>query len=177
MNGIAQINFVTKDLEKVKKYWSLLLGKEPDAEYYNGDFGEQLNYLNGKNVNCTDVKAVKYVFGGTIEDMLTGKVSSDDLFFLAFWQPGENDTPWKEFLETRGEGIMDLEMHVKDRHAVYQMLETEPYHIGMFPDSTFSMLHASDKLLVDLNITQDEDNSAAFESQKNRCSPSSRTGL
>ncbi len=160
---VTQINFVTRDLERIKSIWSVILGKEPDAEYHIGDFGVQYDFMDGKQVDCSDVRAVKYLTGkGSMEDFLSGCAEPENFFFLAFWQPGEKQTPWKKYLDEHGEGIMDIELQVPNRNTVYQALKTEPYHVGYFPDSTYSFVHAADMALTDLNITQNEDNEERF---------------
>ena len=158
--NLIQINFVTRDLEKAKMVWNRFLGKVPDWEYTQQAYPAQHDFFNGVLCDCSDVKAAKYYLGkGTLEEANAGKIPPEDMLFIAFWQPGENDTPWKAYLDEHGEGLMDLEFDTGDRKTAYEIAGNLPYHIGYYPHMTYSLVHAKESALTDLNICQTEDNS------------------
>ena len=155
---VTQINFVVRDLEKVKASWGNLLG-EPLLEYNLQGYDEVPTKMNGENVDCSDVVGLKYVLGHfNWDDMMAAKPQADDVFFFAFWKPGTNDTAWKRFLDENGEGIMDIEMRVDDREKAYEAIGKRPYHIGYFPNLTYSFVDCKDTFYTNLNINCREDN-------------------
>ena len=160
---IIQINFVVKDLEKAKESWSRLLG-EPLIEYNQSGPEEVPAVMDGKMVDCSDVTGLKYVLGDLDwDDMMAGKKLADNVFFIAFWKPGTNDTPWKRFLDTHGEGIMDIEMEVDSREKAYEAIGKKPYHSGYFPNATYSLVECMDTFYTDLNINCRENNDSIRE--------------
>ncbi|GAA1974429.1 hypothetical protein [Microbacterium pumilum] len=84
---------------------------------------------------------------------LIGKPLADGVLFLAFWQPGENDTPWRRHLDAHGEGVMDLEFEAPTLDAVVDALDRKAYHVGNFSSSSYNLFAARDLLAVDLNVT------------------------
>ncbi len=146
---IRQINFVVKDVEKVKNAWIALTGKKPVMEYYLWDFNQVPAFTDGQPEDCDDVKAVKF----TLNDEEGGSPVT-----LAFWQPGNKETPWKKYLEEHGEGFMDLEFTVPDLQKAYECIGRKPYHEGYYSVFTYSFIHGIDKYATDLNIGQAMDN-------------------
>ena len=156
---VIQINFVVNDLQQAKDTWGKLLG-EPLVEYNLSGYTEVPAVMDGKPVDCSDVTGLKYSFGHlNWDDMMAGRKLADDVFFIAFWQPGTNDTPWRRYLDAHGEGIMDIELQVDDREKAYRIIGKQPYHCGYFENATYSFVSCMDTFFTDLNINCNEDNS------------------
>jgi len=155
MDGIriTQVNIVVRDIESTRRAWTPLLGEAlaqynvPGPEIYRAE-------MDGTPVDCSDVVSLKWAFGNLDMDALrAGQPLADDVFFLAFWQPGAHDTPWRRHLDTYGEGVMDLELAVPDLDAVARSVGTQPYHVGKFPDMVSALFATRPALHVDLNVT------------------------
>ena len=150
---ITQVNIVVRDIESTRRAWTRLLG-EPLAQYNVPGPEIYRAELDGAPVDCSDVVSLKWAFGDLdIDALKAGQPLADDVFFLAFWQPGDNDTPWRRHLDTHGEGVMDLELAVPDVAAVADAVGTQPYHVGAFPDMVSALLATHPTLHVDLNVT------------------------
>ena len=150
---LTQINIVVRDIATTRARWSPLIG-EPLAEYDMPGPDQVPTTLDGQSVDCSDVRALKYVFGPIdVEALKVGKPLADGVFFLAFWQPGENDTPWRRHLDAHGEGVMDLEFDARELESVTELLSRNAYHVGTFPASSYNLFAARDVLGVDLNLT------------------------
>ena len=96
---IAHISFVVKDIEKVKEYWSSTFGVGPwrilELE------GTPASRKNGKPMG--DYKC-KIAFAEI------GQVSVELI------EPVEGDTIWKEFLDSKGEGIHHISFGQVDNY-------------------------------------------------------------
>ena len=153
LRKLTQINIVVRDIATTRARWSALLG-EPLAEYDMPGPDQVPTMLNDRPVDCSDVRALKYAFGPIdIAALRTGRPLSDGVLFLAFWQPGDNDTPWRRHLDAHGEGVMDLEFEAPELGPVAAALGRNAYHVGNFPSSSYNLFAARDFLAVDLNVT------------------------
>lgn len=153
---VGQLNFVVRDAVATKAAWRPILG-EPLAEYFVQGPDVYRAELDGVPVDCSDVLALKWAFGDLdIEALRAGRPLASDVFFLAFWQPGERDTPWRRHLDTYGEGLMDLEMEVADLDAFAEQIGRRPFHVGRLPGMVSALFQTQDTLHVGLNITARE---------------------
>lgn len=159
MNGIgttkiAQIAFVVKDIEAAKKKWAKIFGLEWMIEANIAVWDTTPAYTDGVPEDCSDVKVAKMTIGDGVG--------------FALFEPGEKPTPWRKYLDKHGESVFNLEFFVPDRQAAYEVVgecceAKKPYHIGFYPDVTYSILHTDDELGVDLNLVGHEDNVAYIE--------------
>ena len=146
---LTQINIVVRDIARTRARWSPLIG-EPLAEYDMPGPDQVPTTLDGQSVDCSDVRALKDVFGPIdVEALKAGKPLADGVFFLAFWHPGENDTPWRRHLDAHGEGVMDLEFEAPELESVTELLSRHAYHVGTFPAFSYNLFAARDVLGVD----------------------------
>jgi len=149
----VQLNIVVRDIEATRRAWTPLLG-EPLAQYNVPGPHVYAAQLDGVDVDCSDVVALKWAFGDLdVEALKAGLPIGNDVFFLAFWQPGARDTPWRRHLDRFGEGVMDLELSAPDLGEVEAALGTSPYHVGRLPGMVSALFATRDSLRVDLNVT------------------------
>ena len=143
---IVQIGIVVKNIEKSRQKWTKALGFVPDIDQKVPKWSHTPTYTYGKPEDDSDVIMVKF--------------DLDDNINIALFQPSENPSPWKTHLDQYGESVMFLGFDVPDRQATYDALGHKPYHIGYYPDITYSMVDTMEDLGIELNIKSWADNTA-----------------
>ena len=146
---ISAICIVVWDIDKAERHWNRVLGFQ--AERLKTPVFEQVP-------SFTDGKADS--FNDEIE-FLVYRLENDSL--IEIFPPGPGDTPWRRFLDKYGEGVMSFGIYVPDRQEAYREIKAacgtdKPYHIGYYPDSTYSFVDTMDALGVQLNIKKNENN-------------------
>jgi methylmalonyl-CoA/ethylmalonyl-CoA epimerase len=140
-NGIiTQVCIVVKDVRKANSNWARILGvAEEKIETIFPD--GILHYTYGKPAEYKDCQVAKYKL---------------DQFVLELIQPGETPSPWGAFLEKYGQGVFHFCIFVNDRKVFQQSLSEIgvglPYHIGYFPQGSYSYVDAKEQLGLELSV-------------------------
>jgi methylmalonyl-CoA/ethylmalonyl-CoA epimerase len=152
MNGvITQICIVVKDVKKVNSNWARVLGvAEEKIETIFSD--GILHYTHDKPTEYKDCQVAKYKLDG---------------FVLELIQPGESSSPWRTFLEKNGQGVFHFCIQVNDRVLFQQTLSeigvAMPYHIGYFPQGSYSYVDSKEQLGLELSVNNTADYSELFK--------------
>lgn len=150
---VKQICICTWDLEKADKNWTKLLGIE-SKRIKTADWTFAPTYTHNKADTFEPVPGLLYVL-------------ADDVF-LEIYGPGEGGNPFREFLDTYGEGVMNIAFYVPDLDKAYKLVgdfsqADRPYHVGFWPDHTYSFIDTKPDLQVQLNLKRNEDNTALIQ--------------
>ncbi|MCA9898726.1 MAG: VOC family protein [Ardenticatenaceae bacterium] len=137
---ITQICIVVNDVKQANANWAKVLGRlEETIETIFPD--GILHYADTEPVEYKGIQVAKYDLGN---------------FVLELLQPGPTPSPWRTFLEKNGPGVFHFCVLVDDR-KVFQQTLTEigvglPYHIGYFPQGSYSYVDAKTQLGLDLSV-------------------------
>ena len=147
---ITQICVVVHDVEQVNARWARVLGL-PEAEIVTVFQGGILHYTHGQPAEYIDCQVAKYDLGQVVLELI---------------QPGQAPSPWKDFLERHGQGVFHFCVLVKDRQGFQQTLADIgvglPYHIGYFPQGSYSYVASTDQLGLELSVNTLTDYSELF---------------
>ncbi len=152
MNGvITQICIVVNDVHQVNSNWAKVLGV-PEAEIVTIFPEGILHYTHGKPAEYKDCQVAKYTLEG---------------FILELIQPGKTDSPWRAFLEKHGQGVFHFCLLVEDR-VIFQQTLAEigvgmPYHIGYFPQGSYSYVESKEQLGLELSVNTTADYGDLFK--------------
>ncbi|SFU88472.1 VOC family protein [Butyrivibrio sp. INlla21] len=146
--SVVHIAFVVKDIEAVVDKWSRLLGLEEKPDIWN---------IPGPDVAPTLTNGKPELY----HNCRIGVIKLDNLA-LEIVQPGEEDSPWKTFLEKHGEGFQHMAFLVPDekeaRKTIKEISGAESeYHIGYYPGQAYMFFDTFDALKTELNIKVDGD--------------------
>ncbi len=140
---IIQVCIIVKDIEKTARNYAQLFGVElppikliPPAEIAHTTF-------KGKATN-TRAKICSFRMGA---------------ISLELNQPDDEPSVWKEFLDTRGEGVCYLGLWVDDAVETIQFLGDHAIplvHRGEYPGGNYNCVDSTEKLGVILNIKQND---------------------
>jgi len=149
---ITQICVVVNDVRQANANWSRVLGM-PEAKI-GTIFPPDgiLHYTNGQATEYTDLQVAKY----QLEHLV-----------LELMQPGQSPSPWRAFLEKNGPGVFHFCMLVGDRKVFQQTLSSigvgMPYHIGYFPQGSYSYVDSKEQLGLELSVNTLADYSTLFQ--------------
>jgi hypothetical protein len=142
---IFQICVVVHDVRQANSNWARVLGR-PEAEIHVIFAGGIVHYTHGKPVEYTDCQVAKYAL---------------DSFVLELIQPGHTASPWKDFLDRHGQGVFHVCVRVDERKAFQQTLSGIgvglPYHVGYYPEGSYSYVDSSKQLGLDLSANHSAD--------------------
>ena len=145
---LVHIAFVVRDLDKVVDAWTKILGIERPRIW---------------NIPGPDVAPV--LTNGHPEIYTNCRISVIQLenVTLELTQPGDEPSPWKTFLEKHGEGMMHMAFLTPDEEEAFRTIKEACgtdgyYHIGYYPDQSYSFVDTFDSLKTELNIKVDRDN-------------------
>lgn len=96
---ISQIGFVVRDLEKTKEQVARFLGVEVPPTVTSGDYAVTQTVYKGEPAPETGCQMAFFYFGN---------------LQVEFIQPNGSPSVWRDFLETRGEGVHHLAFNVQD---------------------------------------------------------------
>jgi len=96
---VCQVAMVVRDAEKAARRFAELLGVEPPKPFIANADGSDVVQFRGKSTQGR----VKLAFF---------KMDNLDLEFI---EPTEDPTTWKEFLETKGQGVHHIAFKAKNR--------------------------------------------------------------
>lgn len=145
---VWHLSFVVRDLETVIGNWAELLDV-PVPEIMQVPAAEEAPaYTDDRLGDYTDCRIA---------------VLEMENIKMEFVQPGESDSPWKDFLKKEGEGLQHISFLVPDSKEAKAALNEklgihDPYHIGFYPDGTYAFYSTKDKLGTELNIKSEESN-------------------
>lgn len=144
---VCHMAFVTKDIYKITENWAKFLGIEKPAVWAIPPKEEAPALTFGK-----------------LEDYKNCLISVIDFenIRLEIVQPGDEPNPWKTCLEKNGEGFQHISFVVPDKDKAEQTLKElgadSYYHIGYYPDGTYSFYDTKEILGLEVNIKYDGDN-------------------
>jgi catechol 2,3-dioxygenase-like lactoylglutathione lyase family enzyme len=146
---LCHIAIIVKDIEQAVDNWSKLLDL-PKAKIFSLPPSDTVPaFTDGKLGDYTDVKLATFQLENCMIELA---------------QPGTKPSPWKDVLDTRGEGLQHLSFIVPDRKGAQDELKSlgapAPYHIGYWPGGTYSFTDSIAQLGVEINIKTDDDNTA-----------------
>lgn len=152
---ITQMCVVVENVKVVNRHWAKVLEREEAQIITIFPKDVVLHYTNGQQVDYVDCQVAKYDLGNMILELI---------------QPGESMSPWRKFLEEKGQGVFHFCIRVEDR-VLFQNTLSEigvglPYHIGYFGGGSYSYAAASPQLGVELSINNYADNGAVIENLK-----------
>lgn len=137
---ITQICVVVDDVQQANVNWARVLGVP--EEKIETIFPDGIHhYTHGEPAVYKDCQVVKYQL---------------DNFVLELLQPGESDSPWRAFLDRNGPGVFHFCVQVDDRKAFQGTLSGMgvdlPYHIGYFPNGSYSYVDTKEQLGIELSV-------------------------
>jgi methylmalonyl-CoA/ethylmalonyl-CoA epimerase len=143
--AIFQICVVVRDVHQANSNWAKILGL-PEAEIQVIFPGGILHYTHDKPAEYTDCQVAKYHLGA---------------FVLELIQPGSTSSPWKDFLDRRGQGVFHFCVQADDRKDFQQTLSTIgvglPYHVGYHLNGSYSYVESSNQLGLELSVNHHAD--------------------
>lgn len=149
ITGLNQICMVTWNLPLAEKRWTQVLGVEPE-HLMTPPWKDVPSHTNG-------------IADDFCEPFIVYHLNND--MILEIFGPGTSPSnPWRTFLENHGEGVMNFGLYVDaPRQAAYDQLgavcqHSDPYHLGFYPQCTYSFVDTKAELGVELNIKCKEDN-------------------
>jgi catechol 2,3-dioxygenase-like lactoylglutathione lyase family enzyme len=144
---MCQLAILVRDIERALDNWAKLLGMEKPSIWIFPKPDEVPAFTNGNIGDYSDCKLAIFEL---------------DNIRLELVEPGPHSGPWKEKLERDGEGLQHLSFIVPDRKKFNEALKNigapVPYHIGYWPDVTYSFVNTIPQLGVELNIKTEDDN-------------------
>jgi len=148
---IIQICIVVHDVHQANANWSKVLGL-PEEKVETIFRDGILHYTHDQAVDYKGIQIAKYELGN---------------FVLELLQPGEMASPWKAHLDKYGQGVFHFCVLVDDRKVFQQSLSEIgvglPYHIGYFPQGSYSYVAAKEQLGIELSINNYGDYSELFQ--------------
>jgi len=148
---ITQICIVVRDVKQVNLNWSKVLGM-PEEKVETIFPDGILHYTHGQPTEYRDCQVAKYQL---------------DNFVLELLQPGETPSPWKAHLDKYGQGVFHFCVLVNDRKVFQQTLAEigvgRPYHIGYFPQGSYSYVDAKEQLGIELSVNNQADYRELFD--------------
>lgn len=141
LKKVVQVALVVKDIEKSSRLWAELLGM-PVPEIRTTRPGHEVKEIYRGQPSEGQVKLTFFDLGQVVIELL---------------QPVSEGTSWKEFLDTRGEGVQHLGFQVNDLEKTRAALEKEGYpviHQGRYDsdDGTYVYHETLDALGVVIEL-------------------------
>ncbi len=147
---ITQVCVVVRDVRQVSARWASVLGV-PAAEIVTVFPDGIQHFTDGSPATYTDCQVAKYDLGRMILELI---------------QPGETPSPWRAFLEKHGQGVFHFCIQVADRSGFQQTLADVgvglPYHIGYFPQGSYSYVASAEQLGLELSVNTFGDDGTRF---------------
>jgi len=137
MKKVVQIAIVVRDIEASSRKWAELLGM-PVPEIRTTRPGHEVKEIYRGKPSEGQVKLTFFDLGQVVLELL---------------EPVSEDTSWKEFLDTKGEGVQHIGFNVVDHVKTSQELEKAGYpvfHQGRYDsdDGTYIYHDTQDALGV-----------------------------
>ena len=146
---ICHAEIIVRDIEQAVKNWSVILGL-PEPEIWNLPANTTVPvYSNGVFSDHSDTRLAVFKAENTLIELV---------------QPGDTPSPFKDWMDKHGEGVMHFAFIVPDRAKANQALREigapECHHIGYWPDGTYAFYDTTPQLGVQINIKTEDDNTA-----------------
>jgi catechol 2,3-dioxygenase-like lactoylglutathione lyase family enzyme len=153
---LVHIAILVKDIEQGVANWMKFLGiTEKPRIWTIPPPGEALFYSGGRAGDYSDCK------------LSVLKLENVNIELV---EPGPHSGPFKEALDKKGEGLQHLAFIVPDRRQAQETLKElgapEAYHVGYYPDGTYSFVDSTAQLGVEINIKTNDDNREKIEKIK-----------
>lgn len=140
---ICQIALVVKDIEKTAQNYAKIFGvKMPEINLVPPPEETHIQY-RGKPTG-TRAKICVFQMGPIV---------------LELTEPDGEPSSWKEFLNTKGEGVHHIGFVVQDREAALNFLDQNGIpvrHTGVYPGGSYTFVDSEKQLGVLLNIKYSE---------------------
>ncbi len=148
---VFQVCVVVHDVHRANANWSRVLGR-PQAEVHTIFSGGILHFTHGAPAEYTDCQVAKYEL---------------EAFVLELIQPGLTASPWRDHLERKGQGVFHVCVKVDDRKSFQQTLSDIgvglPYHVGYYPNGSYSYVDSSDQLGIELSVNHQADHTRVLQ--------------
>jgi catechol 2,3-dioxygenase-like lactoylglutathione lyase family enzyme len=149
---LCHIAILVKDIDKALKNWEQLLDVKAVRPWNLPPPNEVPTYTDGELGDYSDCRIATIQLENCI---------------LEFVQPGDKPGPWKDKLDRDGEGLQHLSFIVPDRSKAQEALKAigapPAYHIGYYPEGTYSFTDSVPQLGVEINIKTEDDNKSKKE--------------
>ncbi|MDR1420254.1 MAG: VOC family protein [Treponema sp.] len=146
---LCHVAILVKDLDKAIRNWEQVLGIKANKPFNLPPSSQMPSFTNGELGDYSDCKLATFQLENCI---------------LEFVQPGEKPGPWKDKLDRDGEGLQHISFIVPDRKEAQGALQAlgapKPYHIGYWPDGTYSFTDSVPQLGIEVNIKTNDDNTS-----------------
>jgi methylmalonyl-CoA/ethylmalonyl-CoA epimerase len=145
---VCHIAFVVKDIHKTVENWCKILGIEETPRIWNLSKPDEVPaYTDGMIGDYSDVQ----ICAMQLDNVL-----------LEITQPGNNPSPWKDFLDKNGEGVQHISFIVPDAEKAYKEVEAITgvdnfYHIGYYPGGGYAFFDTKAALGCEINIKDEKD--------------------
>ncbi len=144
---IFNICVIVDDVHQANAHWAKVLGMpEATIETIFSTGARIIHYTHGQPAEYTDLQVAKYQL---------------EHLSLELMQPGPTPSPWRDFLDRNGPGVFHFCMLVDNRKAFQQTLKaigvSMPYHVGYFPDGSYSYVESRQQLGLELSVNTSGD--------------------
>ena len=134
---IAQVGYIVKDIEKSKKIWAAFLGVEAPPTVECGDYKITGTTYQGKPAPHANSLLAFFDMANDIQ--------------IELIQPNEYPSTWRDFLETKGEGMHHIAFQVDNSEKVIAAAKEfgiEVVQQGKYGDGSgmYTYLEGSEKL-------------------------------
>ena len=136
---ICQIAIVVKDLDKAVKYYTEIFKVEPAYVFAIPPQEEAKTQYRGEPT-ATRARLAVFKMGNIV---------------LELTEPDNEPSSWKEFLDTKGEGVHHIGFMVDDRDAVLNKLDKlgiPVRHYGEYTGGSYTVVDSQEQLGVLLNL-------------------------
>jgi catechol 2,3-dioxygenase-like lactoylglutathione lyase family enzyme len=145
LKKVVQVAFVCRDVEATSKRWATVLGVDPPKIWTTRPGHEVKMIYRGKPSEGQAKIAI--INAGQVD--------------LEFLQPLGDNSSWKDYLNTKGEGVQHIAFRVDDPAKTtefFKQLGMGVVHQGRFDDDdgTYIYIDSRDQLLVNVELLHDD---------------------
>lgn len=141
--GIIQIAIVVKDIEESSKAYADFLGVEKPKWIVTDEYEKTQAEFLGEPTN-TRVKIASFRTGPVILELI---------------EPDNNPSTWKDFLDTKGEGVHHIAFFVKDMKKKIMMMGENGMPLiqkGEYEGGRYAYFDTVEKLKVIIEMLEDD---------------------
>jgi len=145
LKKVIQVAFVCRDVEATSKRWAAVLGVDPPKIWLTHPGPEVKMIYRGKPSNGRAKIAI--INAGQVD--------------LEFLEPVGENSSWKDYLDTKGEGVQHIAFRVQDVAKAtnfFQKMGMGVVHQGRFDDDdgSYTYIDSRDQLLVNVELLHDD---------------------
>jgi len=136
---ICQIALVVKDIDRAVRNYAEIFKVDPPSIFVLPPPEEANTQYRGKPTG-TRAKLAVFKMGPIV---------------LELTQPDDEPSSWKEFLETKGEGVHHIGFMMDDKKATLEMFAKRGIpvrHSGEYPGGSYTFVDSEEQLGVILNL-------------------------